>query len=356
MASRLNLDIWLGPILLGSSLNTFLLGFVIVQTYQYFAAKHKDKFRIKLLVCWVLIMEILTAAIDILVVWHFCITEFGTLTSNAKPLWASCANFLTTMMLTSLKALVSLPVQLFFAHRVMVLTRNIWFGSLIGFAAGIIFLCALGLTICDQLIENFAIRFPAAIHVVSTLGISLHLANDLAISASLVWYLHRHRTGLPRSDALITDIIRLTVQTGTVTVIAVIYVLVLMEVVTCALLTLNSLTLQEIILNARNGWSFGSPDGSLIWNTAQTFTPQSVRESGPARNRFSVRDDVVRIERRDTAEDDHHQYSPTTQRSCSIASKENESHHPSRGGAPSVIQLQSEAARKDDTISCGLAS
>jgi hypothetical protein len=97
--------------------------------------------------------------------------------------------------------------------RVMVLTRNIWFGSLIGFAAGIIFLCALGLTICDQLIVDFTIRFPAAIHVVSTLGISLHLVNDLAISASLVWYLHRHRTGLQRSDALITDIIRRSYST-----------------------------------------------------------------------------------------------------------------------------------------------
>ena len=86
------------------------------------------------------------------------------------------------------------------------------------------------------------------VHTLGSVAIALHLVNDIAIAASLVWYLHKNRTGIPRSDALIDDIVRrkystashaislsfalraVTIQTGSLTTAVVVVLLILNSV------------------------------------------------------------------------------------------------------------------------------
>ena len=61
-----------------------------------------------------------------------------------------------------------------------------------------------------MVVEEFTFRYPTGTKVLSTVGLSLHIFVDIMIAGNLVGYLHAHRSGLSRSDAVITDIIRCT--------------------------------------------------------------------------------------------------------------------------------------------------
>jgi len=82
------LDAWLGPLLLGSHFNALLLGFVIIQVYQYFAAKRKDRIWVRLLVLHLLVMETFAVVLDILVVWNYTVTHFGDPSVFMRSTWS----------------------------------------------------------------------------------------------------------------------------------------------------------------------------------------------------------------------------------------------------------------------------
>lgn len=136
------------------------------------------------------------------------------------------------------------------AHRVWILTKRIWFAALIAMCSVLIILCFIGITITNLAVEEFTYRYPTGTKVMSTVGLSVHILVDAMITGNLVWYLRTHRSGLSRSDAVITDIIRcrylwtlwnlvpehltlhipVTMQTGIVTMVVVTVVFILVEI------------------------------------------------------------------------------------------------------------------------------
>lgn len=92
--------------------------------------------------------------------------------------------------------------------RVYSLTRRTAFGLVIGVISIVIFGIAVALTALLSAGQELTRRYNDTIHDLGSVAISLHLVNDFAISGALIWYLHRNRTGIPRSDALIDDIVR----------------------------------------------------------------------------------------------------------------------------------------------------
>ncbi|KAG9121956.1 hypothetical protein FRC07_001862 [Ceratobasidium sp. 392] len=94
---------------------------------------------------------------------------------------------------------------------------------------------------------------------------------DVVITCVLTWYLHSHRTGFPRTDDVITRIIRLTIQTGLVTslwaIVDVILYLslpnnlhLLLNIPLCKLYS-NSLLST---LNSRGGWGSDMSESVVI--------------------------------------------------------------------------------------------
>ena len=91
----------------------------------------------------------------------------------------------------------------------MSLTRRLWFGIIIGAISVVIFGIAVAITTCLSLTTvppTNEINY--LVHILGSVAIALHLVNDVAIAFSLVWHLHKNRTGIARSDALIDDIVR----------------------------------------------------------------------------------------------------------------------------------------------------
>lgn len=89
--------------------------------------------------------------------------------------------------------------------RVYALTRLKSFALAITVLSLIIFGIALSLTV---MLPTSPYTQSRTLHTIGNCGITLHLVNDIAISSAMIWYLRRNRTGIPRSDALIDDIVR----------------------------------------------------------------------------------------------------------------------------------------------------
>jgi hypothetical protein len=129
--------------------------------------------------------------------------------------------------------------------RVVNLTHRLWFGLIIGAISVVIFGFAVAITTCLSLTTMPPTgEINYLVHILGSVAIALHLVNDVAIAFSLIWHLHKNRTGIARSDALIDDIVRrkysipsyampcsaalhsVTIQTGSLTAIVVIVLLV----------------------------------------------------------------------------------------------------------------------------------
>ena len=80
---------------------------------------------------------------------------------------------------------------------------------MIGAISFVIFGIAVAITTCLSLTTMPPTdEINYLVHILGSVAIALHLVNDVAIAVSLIWHLHKNRTGIPRSDALIDDIVR----------------------------------------------------------------------------------------------------------------------------------------------------
>ncbi|KAG6860540.1 hypothetical protein C0995_010002 [Termitomyces sp. Mi166 len=112
---------------------------------------------------------------------------------------------------------VSTPIQLFFAWRIMKLTKSVWVPLIISLFAIVSFAggCWTGIkiTILKLFIKKPLLHTPALVWFLSA------CVADILITASLVYSLSKRRTGFVRTDDAISKIIRMTVQTGMLTAI-----------------------------------------------------------------------------------------------------------------------------------------
>lgn len=197
-----------GPILLGGVFNTFLLGAIVVQCHFYFINFPRDRTWLKLLVSYLLVMNLLNTGFDIALVWHYTITKFGDFPATQRSMWLYTIEPVMTVM-------ISTVTQAFYAWRITRLTGWVWVGYSIAGSA-IIQMCAgIGGSIGISIVTNFSMFHKFKTTLIIWLGLSA--ITDIVISAVLAWYLHKHRTGFPTTDHVISRLIRLTIQTGIVT-------------------------------------------------------------------------------------------------------------------------------------------
>ncbi len=114
---------------------------------------------------------------------------------------------------------------LFFAWRVKVLTSNWYLAALVAALALAGAGGAIAATAKIRVIPGFA-DFQEFQSVVIIWLVASCVA-DIAITAILVSYLRRHKTGFQGSDELVDRIIRATVQTGLITSVVAIVDLIL---------------------------------------------------------------------------------------------------------------------------------
>jgi hypothetical protein len=122
------LDLFLGPILVGTIISVFLAGTMLIQCYNYFVQFPRDNKWIKIMVIYLFIAYMTLAGIESAIAYQYTISFYDNLEkiTLATSLFASIPFF---------SGAISGVAQCFFAWRIARLTRRRSLGLIIGVLA-----------------------------------------------------------------------------------------------------------------------------------------------------------------------------------------------------------------------------
>ncbi|KAF9509378.1 hypothetical protein BS47DRAFT_1487959 [Hydnum rufescens UP504] len=197
-----------GPIVVGTILNVWLFGVMLVQIQTYVRNPSRDPRWIKMIVAFLFLCSTVSTVFDCVATYTYSVEKFGHWREIQTATWVLNADPTMTVLITS-------TVQGFFAWRIRRLTGKIWLGILIGAGAFAQFLCGLGTSIGYGMVQQI-VDFQRVKAIIIT-WLVLAPVTDTMISVALVWYLKRQRTGFAFTDDIVSKITRLTIQTGAIT-------------------------------------------------------------------------------------------------------------------------------------------
>ncbi|TFK74294.1 hypothetical protein BDN72DRAFT_80553 [Pluteus cervinus] len=197
-----------GPRLIGDMLNLMLYGSLGVQVYFYYQAFPKDKRFIKYIVSAIFLLETLQT----IVIFHDCFIAF---TEGLVDPSAVNSIQLSWFGIVVLDGITSFVVQIFFAYRIFVLSESRIMPSII---------CVVALTQAIAAVDTGIIARSATfseIGNVSHLPICIWLVGsavcDILIASFMTYYLSRCSSKVRQTRTLISKLIRMTIETGTIT-------------------------------------------------------------------------------------------------------------------------------------------
>ncbi|KAI0707589.1 hypothetical protein C8Q76DRAFT_627952, partial [Earliella scabrosa] len=195
--------------LIGHLFNYGLFGMLVVQVYVYSLSFPADSKLIKSFVYGLFVIECL----QIVMATHDAYKVFGAGWGDIAELGSKQWLWFDTPVLSGL---VSASVQCFFSWRIYLLSRSAYLSIFIGLVAimqgsGAM---AVGIMVNVLVLPNSAIQERTSAPLVVWLGGSV--ACDVMIATCMLYYLIRGRQGLA-SDAILSRLIRLTIETGTLT-------------------------------------------------------------------------------------------------------------------------------------------
>jgi hypothetical protein len=247
-----------GPMLIGVFLNTILFGVLVVQSLIYYQAYKKDAKWIRYLILYIFIAETVNTACDMYMMFEPLVLKYGT---------PDAVTFFPMMLAADpiVTVAVSVPVQLFIAWRISIISRGKWIPFVIVVLAIISLGGGLWLGVTVTIIKRFArkpeLHWPALMWLLSS------AIADVIITASLVWSLAKRKTGFSSTDDAINRIIKLTVQTGMITAIfAILDVICFLVVPTITLNFTWDFALSKLYSNAL----LSTLNARTKWNSMQT--------------------------------------------------------------------------------------
>ncbi|KAJ7577208.1 hypothetical protein C8J56DRAFT_971316, partial [Mycena floridula] len=199
-----------GPILVGVFFSTVLYGVNIVQMFTYHENSSKrDSIWTRGLVLCLFLCITLKTAFNMVAIYQPLVQQFGHLHSEL-PFYLRSEPVMI--------GIISTPVQLLMAWRIMVVTETRLWTCIIVAIAMLSFGASIFLTIQVSFKPNVShvheLRAPALTWLVSS------AVTDLIITGVLVYSLHVRKSGYNTSlDTYVNRIIRLTIQTGALTTI-----------------------------------------------------------------------------------------------------------------------------------------
>ncbi|KXN86822.1 hypothetical protein AN958_09558 [Leucoagaricus sp. SymC.cos] len=223
-----NVQLSYGPMLVGVFVNMILYGVLVAQTYTYYQIYKNDARWIKCLVnpfptvnmvsraqltqvLYLFIVETANTGIDIAMMYQPLILQYGHPLVNFPVMFA--AEPITIRVWP--KVAISTPIQLFFAWRIRLLTKQNVVAAIIALLSLVSLAGGLWTTILITIIKLFKrkpeLHWPALMWFLSA------TIADVLITITLVINLSRRKTGFAATDDAISKIIRMTVQTGMLT-------------------------------------------------------------------------------------------------------------------------------------------
>ncbi|KAL0576528.1 hypothetical protein V5O48_005448 [Marasmius crinis-equi] len=202
-----------GPLFIGTFISTILYGVTVVQTFIYLQRCKSDFRWIKYLVCYLFLAETVSAGLFFGIVYEPLVLKAGNPEIQVRsPLLLRADGPITV--------LISTPVQLFMAWRIKVIS-----GSRL--LAAIIAVLSLA-SLSGGIYLGFAVaRKPNFVQFVEFReGPSIWLVTsavaDVLVAVSLVWSLiqKKNQSRFSTTNDHLEKLIRITVQTGTITAVA----------------------------------------------------------------------------------------------------------------------------------------
>lgn len=263
---------------IGLMLNILLFGIMIAQVYVYHTSYKKDSWGLKCFVSYLFIADLVNAIFCFVYLYRTLIIDFG----DAEALGVADWIFATEPALT---AIIASSVQLFFARRIWLLTKNWALVALVVVTSLTSGICGIMTAFEVGRTPNF-VDFRNFEAVVSA-WLGSTVACDAFITFILVHTLRKHKTGFQRSDMMVDRIIRITVQTGFITMIIAALDLAFYLAVPSGLHLLFSFPLSKLYtnslmssLNSRHKVFYGSttqPSTMDGINTSSAMVPPSQR-------------------------------------------------------------------------------
>ncbi|OCH88048.1 hypothetical protein OBBRIDRAFT_836900 [Obba rivulosa] len=210
-----------GALILSLTTTSIFFGITILQTYHYYDRYWSDPLYMKL---YVLLLALLDTAQQVTVMyttWFWAVRNYGDPSSLTDvPVTGTLEIGLTIS--------VGVLVHGFFATRAYIMSgRNPILPSVImvfsatHFAAGTYF-CKI-YTSSQDFLKAHHITWP------STVSLSCSMTADVVITTSLCYYLYKGRSGLQRTDKLITVLMIYTINTGLTTLITAMLTMILVQ-------------------------------------------------------------------------------------------------------------------------------
>ncbi|KAF9071853.1 hypothetical protein BDP27DRAFT_461824 [Rhodocollybia butyracea] len=198
----------LGVVSVAYVLAAMLFGMLNIQSFRYFEGFSKDRLTIKLLVGGVWILNVLQMVFIGHSLYHWMISNFGNPAAFNSSIWSFDVGILFTNIIV-------LAVELFFAFRVLTLSKNKWLSGIIA----ILSVCYWGFELAS-FVRKFQlgkISLFFRFEWIACTGLACAAAADLLIAGSLTFYLRQGRTGVRKTDSVINKLMMYAINTGLLT-------------------------------------------------------------------------------------------------------------------------------------------
>ncbi|KAI1792179.1 hypothetical protein LXA43DRAFT_1008441 [Ganoderma leucocontextum] len=199
----------LGAWLVGSvALTVFLNGLLFQQLYQYFREYAGDRRLLKVWVVAVVVLETIISALALHTAYFYLVEMYWdpTYFFLQKPVWSFC-----TLPATAPTA--ALLSQTFFVRRVWLFAPKFKAVVVIAFimnVSNVAFFAGLSVKLFEAVDFTDGLRFSW----LASVGSSFQVAGDIILSTTLIYVLHKSRTGLNRTDSMLDVLIAYTISTG----------------------------------------------------------------------------------------------------------------------------------------------
>ncbi|KAI0789365.1 hypothetical protein C8Q75DRAFT_733635 [Abortiporus biennis] len=220
----------MGAILLGSLISLFLSGAMSTQAIIYFRLHPGDRFTFKTLVGTVWFLDLLHSVMLCSANWYYFIEHFSDVDATFQIPWHALPllnDKRVRYLKASLQAFITFLIHLtccnpdyriisFFSYRIYMLGQNKILILLIIAISTFRLGAAIVSTVEMNRLGNYA-DYVARFAWVYTVGLSTSAVVDILVTAALVYYLHRRRSGFTSMNDIITSLTIYTVENGMLT-------------------------------------------------------------------------------------------------------------------------------------------
>ncbi|KAK0468808.1 hypothetical protein IW261DRAFT_1406818 [Armillaria novae-zelandiae] len=197
-----------------------LFGTLSVQLYLYYLAFPKDRKFIKYLVYGIYIIEF----VETILFTHDAFARFGYGFGDIEALTRMDFNWLAAPIMSACSAFIG---QVFYAYRIFILSKS---------RIVPVFIICVSLTSSVAAIITGAYCFPEdnvteinnrKMNIVGGIWCGGSALCDIIIAVCMTYYLMRCNTSFRRTRIMVSNLIRLTIETGTTTAVVVLLTLIL---------------------------------------------------------------------------------------------------------------------------------